>query len=148
LGGLAECVSLSWMHVPMRGEVHATTPDGRFVAFISPDPNMVPNAPSPPGGVFLRDRQAVAEVHAFCFGDGSNAACPCSNFVPAGTQAGCANSTGQGAALTATGTASISADSVEDDLDRVEALVAKLRARVRAGKKQRATEADDQTPLN
>ncbi len=44
----------------------------------------------------------------FCFGDGSGMACPCSNT--GGLREGCANSTGQGAALLSTGTASISAD--------------------------------------
>jgi endonuclease I len=45
---------------------------------------------------------------AFCFGDGSGASCPCNNF---GAQdAGCANSTGAGATLSASGSVSLSTD--------------------------------------
>ncbi|MCB9915979.1 MAG: hypothetical protein H6828_12690 [Planctomycetes bacterium] len=46
----------------------------------------------------------------FCSGDGSGTACPCNNH--GGTAQGCQNSSGLGASLTATGTASVSGDSV------------------------------------
>ncbi|MBL8861098.1 MAG: hypothetical protein JNK02_03720 [Planctomycetes bacterium] len=49
---------------------------------------------------------------AFCFGDGSGAACPCGNTSAASARAGCANSLGAGGVLVATGTASVSADSL------------------------------------
>ena len=66
----------------------------------------------------LGDDRAVALATAagwelgvpFCLGDGSGAACPCSN--PGTPGAGCANSTGAGAALTAFGTAAVGNDSV------------------------------------
>ena len=47
-----------------------------------------------------------------CFGDGGDQLgctdCPCGNNVPAGTLSGCANSTGGGAELVATGSDSVS----------------------------------------
>ncbi len=43
----------------------------------------------------------------YCFGDGSGTACPCGNGASTGQ--GCANSTGSGASLTASGSTSISA---------------------------------------
>lgn len=43
----------------------------------------------------------------FCFGDGSGSACPCANSGAAGQ--GCANSTGQGGELHASGSVSVSA---------------------------------------
>jgi hypothetical protein len=49
-----------------------------------------------------------ASTFAYCFGDGTGAACPCGNNGAPG--AGCANSLGNGAVLSASGTASISAD--------------------------------------
>ena len=44
----------------------------------------------------------------FCFGDGSGTSCPCNNF--GASDAGCENSTGAGAVLSASGSASLSAD--------------------------------------
>jgi len=52
---------------------------------------------------------------SYCFGDGPTNGgpdCPCSNNVPIGFQRGCVNSTGNGANLAATGTASLSGDTV------------------------------------
>ena len=44
----------------------------------------------------------------YCFGDGGGSSCPCGNFAAQG--AGCLNSTGQGAILGASGTASVGAE--------------------------------------
>jgi len=53
--------------------------------------------------------EAVAEPGAaYCFGDGMGSACPCGNSGNAGE--GCANGTGSGGLLTASGSASVSAD--------------------------------------
>ena len=46
----------------------------------------------------------------YCFGDGIGTPCPCSNN--GGLGEGCANDTGSGAVLTASGTASVAADNV------------------------------------
>ena len=63
--------------------------------------------------VCLADEHAAAlgpinDGAAYCFGDGSGAACPCAASGPAGR--GCANSAGFGARLIGFGTASLSAD--------------------------------------
>jgi hypothetical protein len=56
------------------------------------------------------DNARVAEEvgSAGCFGDGSNGPCPCANA--GGTGEGCANSTGNGGMLAATGSTSVSAN--------------------------------------
>jgi hypothetical protein len=46
----------------------------------------------------------------FCFGDGSGSVCPCSNLGAAGE--GCANSSGQGAVVGASGGASVANDNI------------------------------------
>ena len=75
-------------------------PGDRYDYFCSPHFNFgmvgaVTVAPSEPGS-------------AYCFGDGSGTACPCGNAGGAGE--GCANDTGSGSVLSATGSASIAAD--------------------------------------
>lgn len=51
-------------------------------------------------------------VRPFCFGDGSGTACPCSNDSAPGSLSGCLNSFAQAGRLTASGTASLTADTL------------------------------------
>ncbi|MCY2959021.1 MAG: hypothetical protein NTY35_02560 [Planctomycetota bacterium] len=51
----------------------------------------------------------------FCFGDGQGTPCPCGNNAAPGTNSGCRNSLGLGALLRASGSASISSDTVRLD---------------------------------
>jgi hypothetical protein len=56
----------------------------------------------------------VAPGTAYCFGDGSGAACPCANL--GGPGEGCANGTGAGGILSATGSASVSLGNLSLDV--------------------------------
>lgn len=61
-------------------------------------------------GLAALSSNSSAQGTAFCFGDGSGASCPCSNFgFPGG---GCSNSSFPGSILSSQGTASLSADTV------------------------------------
>ena len=51
-------------------------------------------------------------VLAFCFGDGTGTACPCGNESSLGASLGCRNSLGLGGGLTASGTPSLSSDTL------------------------------------
>jgi hypothetical protein len=53
-----------------------------------------------------------AQSIAFCFGDGSGAACPCGNVSPPGDQAGCTNAVGLAAHLADGGIASVTNDTL------------------------------------
>jgi hypothetical protein len=85
---------------------------GRYVAFQSEATNLVPGDANALRDVFLRDRGDASAFTPFCLGDGSGLACPCANSGAPGH--GCENSavTG-GALLSATGVASLSADTVQ-----------------------------------
>lgn len=54
---------------------------------------------------------------AYCFGDGTGASCPCSAF--GGIGEGCANTTGLGATLVASGSASVANDTFQLDISGV-----------------------------
>lgn len=88
----------------------AISPDGRHFVFESSASNLVAGDNNNVMDVFRRDRGSIGPV-AYCFGDGSSAPCPCGNSGAIGH--GCANSIyGGGALLAATGTSSVSADSL------------------------------------
>lgn len=53
----------------------------------------------------------------FCFGDGTEATCPCGNF--GGTGEGCLNSSGQGGVLFTTGTSSVGSDDLGFDVQQL-----------------------------
>jgi len=82
--------------------------DGYLVAFESQASNLVDNDTNAAVDVFVRDWEQPPVV-AGCFGDATQAACPCHNFGLAGH--GCANSaTSGGAVLSERGTRRLSED--------------------------------------
>ncbi len=87
--------------------------DGQSVALVSASSNLISGDTNGSWDVFVRDNQGVAgsTFTPFCFGDGTSGACRCGNSGSSGN--GCANSAFAGGAhLGASGTASVSADSV------------------------------------
>jgi hypothetical protein len=74
---------------------------------------------------------------AYCFGDGSGAACPCANEATPGSGTGCRNSIGLGGRLVSNGVASLSADTLALQADGMPATSPALyfqgSARVNAG---------------
>lgn len=86
--------------------------NGRCIAFDSLATNLVSGDTNGLEDVFVRDRGAQSAFSHFCFGDGSGAFCPCANS--GGIARGCQNSAGTGGALlTVSGSASLSADTVQ-----------------------------------
>jgi len=66
----------------------------------------------PSHGVANPNCGATPTGTAYCFGDGSSLACPCGNNSTPGNGEGCLNSLGTGGKLDASGTASLSNDTV------------------------------------
>jgi hypothetical protein len=62
------------------------------------------------GSVSVFSGKVFGTVQLFCFGDGSGTACPCGNTSVPGLDQGCANSTGGGGMLHASGIASVAND--------------------------------------
>lgn len=65
-----------------------------------------------PGGDDALVLRLDDQAFPLCLGDGTGAACPCGNESALGSQAGCANSSGQGARLTSNGLADLSNDTL------------------------------------
>jgi hypothetical protein len=85
--------------------------DGRYVAFQSQATNLTSDGTNGHTQIFVRDRGPASSFTTTCFGDGTGATCPCNNNGQPGH--GCQNSGSTGGALlTATGVASLSADTV------------------------------------
>lgn len=61
---------------------------------------------------FVNARQGVAGFVPYCFGDNVSIPCPCGNDAAVGSGTGCINSLGTGGLLAASGTASISNDTL------------------------------------
>jgi Tol biopolymer transport system component len=86
--------------------------DGRYVAFDSSATNLVPGDTNGLYDVFVRDRNTAGFASLCDPGVGGVIACPCSN-PPSGPDRGCDNSASTGGAiLSASGVASVSADSL------------------------------------
>ncbi len=85
--------------------------DGRRVLFHSRASTLVGGDTNGAADIFLRDREPAPTVSVVCAGDGSGAACPCGNWSPAGSGAGCSNSLGQSGRLRSVGMPRVSADS-------------------------------------
>jgi Tol biopolymer transport system component len=83
--------------------------DGRLIAFHSFATNLVPDDTNHLFDVFMRDRGP--RIVAFCFGDGTGAACPCGNN--GAPMHGCESSQATGGAiLAASGASSLSGDNL------------------------------------
>jgi len=93
-------------------EISSISADGQRVVFGSYATDLVPGDTNGYMDVFARDAGPAAAFTPLCFGDGSAAPCPCGNSGAAGH--GCENSAGTGGArLSASGVASLSADTVQ-----------------------------------
>jgi Tol biopolymer transport system component len=87
----------------------ALSSEGRFIAFYTNGTNLVPNDTNGWYDVFLRDRGP--RLLAYCFGDGTGAACPCGNS--GAPTHGCENSQSTGGAiLSAAGSSSLGGDNL------------------------------------
>lgn len=87
--------------------------DGRYVVFESLATNLVPWDTNGVSDIFVYDRAGAPAFPISCCGDGSGALCGCGNAALPRSGSGCLNGLGVGAALTATGSASVTNDTLE-----------------------------------
>jgi Tol biopolymer transport system component len=117
VAGATTIVSVSTTGTPGNGEsafegTSAISGNGRFVAFDSNASDLVPNDTNLSTDIFLRDQDSSGATSLCDPGVAGVIACPCSN-PPSGPGRGCDNSsTTGGAALTASGIAYLSIDSL------------------------------------
>jgi Tol biopolymer transport system component len=112
LTGETTRVSLAWdgSQANQTSDLGAISADGRYAVFYGYATNLIPGGTVLAPQVFRRDR-GPAPIVLSCFGDGSQSACPCANNGLPGH--GCENSSGTGGALlSATGTPSLSGDTL------------------------------------
>lgn len=81
--------------------------DGEHVAFLSHRNDLVPGDTNGSHDVFVHSGSCRPGT-AYCFGDGSGAACPCGNV--GAMDGGCSNSVGVGSVLRTFGSASVGSD--------------------------------------
>jgi Tol biopolymer transport system component len=115
VSGTTECVSLSMFGGGANGEstYAAVSANGRYVAFESNAPNLVPNDTNSSGDIFLRDRDTAAFPSLCQPGHDGIRDCPCAN-APSSSGRGCDNAAGTGGArLAASGRARLSADRLQ-----------------------------------
>ncbi len=117
-GGTTERIDVSSGGAQVTGNLAgspvALSDDGRYVAFSSSAPDLVPMDTNAVADVFVRDHQPGAGTTAFTSfcdpGSPGVIACPCAN-PPSGPGRGCDNSAGTGGAvLSATGVSRLSVD--------------------------------------
>jgi Tol biopolymer transport system component len=114
----------------------AISGDGRHVAFISRAANVVPGSTGQFEYVYVRTLPPIESFTTYCLGDGSGAACPCSNTSLPGNQEGCNHSFGYGGKIYGNGIADATADSfvlVGDHMPNGPALFFQGTARVQGG---------------
>ncbi len=85
--------------------------DGSFFAFESGASNLVAFDANGFADAFVSDR-TIFPFALYCSGDGTATACPCGNASAYGSDAGCLNSGGVGGRLRASGSVSVSNDTV------------------------------------
>ena len=73
------------------------------------------------GAAFVYELAPPSPFQPLGFGDGRVRPCPCGNETPIGADEGCANSTGAGGRLRASGSASLAADDMVVTADQIPA---------------------------
>ncbi|MBL8863869.1 MAG: hypothetical protein JNK02_17905 [Planctomycetes bacterium] len=88
--------------------------DGQGFKVLDPGTGIATTVLANTGGRFLTRFAGAgpAPIVTYCYGDGSGTACPCANDSVPGNNEGCLNSLGSGGKLLASGTPSITSDTV------------------------------------
>jgi hypothetical protein len=113
----AQVVGGNWLGSPhVLGVSHArhtlVVAQGQTVTIVTDDPGTPSMNLATVNGFQFKQTSLGPTGTLYCFGDGTATACPCGNASAPGANAGCLNSLGTGGALTATGSASLSNDTI------------------------------------